>query len=359
MKVVLLCYTKGGLSGGFKKYLNEIVPRISTNNKISQLVVFLHEKVLTEFEGELFQPINNKRKLIENIDNFNPDIIFCPTTESVKNWNIPFVVMLRNMEPLTDFGFNNPVVEDLVNLYKKIKTISVCKKASGVIAVSKFVEETLINDISINRNNLKVIYHGNKIPTSTVSPKLEKSIFTAGSIRPARGLEDLIHALTIIKKDYKNIKLYIAGDKSPRMKNYKNKLDILSESLDVKKHIIWLGNVSKEDMELLYSNNKIFVMTSRVEACPNIAIEAMTYGNIIISSRNKPMPEFFGNGALYYNALDYKNLAKLILNSLVYSDRKVRYIKNNNRKLLEKFSWDKCSDETVNFLYKIINNNHN
>ena len=357
MKLAILNYTNGNLSGGYRKYLNEVIPRINSNSTISSMKVFIHENVAREYDDYNIVPFKNKAKLINNIEQFNPDILFCPTTDCLKNWRFPFVVMLRNMEPMKNKDLKNPFVENWINLYKKIKTVSSCRKANGVIAVSKYVKETLENDILLNKEKLKLIYHGTEVTSLVKNTNISNDLFTSGSIRPARGLEDLIYALSIVRNNYKNIKLYIAGAVSPRMNNYMDKLIKLTKSLNVYNNIYWLGHLSKEEMNLFYSKSKIFVMTSRVEACPNIALEAMSIGNIIISTTNDPMPEFFRDGALYYNAEDYEQLANLIIHSMAFNNEIIKKTKNKNRIQLEKYSWDICANKTVKFLYKIYNKN--
>ena len=98
MKLAILNYTNGNLSGGYRKYLNEVIPRINSNSTISSMKVFIHENVASEYDDYNIVPFKNKAKLINNIEQFNPDILFCPTTDCLKNWRFPFVVMLRNME---------------------------------------------------------------------------------------------------------------------------------------------------------------------------------------------------------------------------------------------------------------------
>ena len=53
-----------------------------------------------------------------------------------------------------------------------------------------------------------------------------------------------------------------------------------------------------------------FVMTSRAEACPNTALEAMSCGCAIVSVDRAPMPEFFGEAALYYPVAEIRALAQ-------------------------------------------------
>jgi glycosyltransferase involved in cell wall biosynthesis len=60
------------------------------------------------------------------------------------------------------------------------------------------------------------------------------------------------------------------------------------------------------------NNAAAFIMTSRAEACPNIVLEALSFGARCLSTDNPPMPEFFGDSARYYKAGDPESLAGLL-----------------------------------------------
>ena len=95
-------------------------------------------------------------------------------------------------------------------------------------------------------------------------------------------------------------------------------------------------------------------MTSRAEACPNIALEAMVYSKQIISTDNDPMPEFSQKSATYYKACDSTDLTKQIRRVMSHSKIEKKSFKAHAIKSLDRFSWDICASETVKYLEKIL-----
>jgi alpha-1,3-rhamnosyl/mannosyltransferase len=92
-----------------------------------------------------------------------------------------------------------------------------------------------------------------------------------------------------------------------------------------------------------------FVMTSRAEACPNTALEAMSAGAMIVSVDHEPMPEFFGDAALYYRAGDARALAERI--STVLAGRvSPPEIAARARARAAGFTWSTTADRTIHEL---------
>ena len=154
------------------------------------------------------------------------------------------------------------------------------------------------------------------------------------------------------------MKLKIAGQVEPVMKNYKKSLDKLINKHGLKNRIIWLNHVDKSKMIELFNKSKVFIMTSRVEACPNLALEAMKYGNYIISSKNEPMPEFFRNGAIYYSEKNPNQLAKKLEETILLKRSDIIKYNKINKKNLDRFDWELCANSTVSFLEEVIEKSH-
>lgn len=361
MKLVIINNTSGSISGGYQKYLENLIPKIESHPKISTLKVFVPEPLIERFKNiDYYFPITNNRLLIQEVLNSKPDVVFSPTMKYLYKWPIPFVAMIHNMEPHAYDNKFNPIQEKIKNYTRKVLSKHVCMKSDGIIAVSKYVKQFLINDFHINENKIKEIYHGkNKSYINNNTEQfLENQIFAAGSIRPARGLEDIILAFSMIKSRFPKLKLKIAGKVEPVMKNYKKSLDNLINNHGLTKRIIWLDYVDTSKMIELFNESKVFVMTSRVEACPNLAIEAMKYGNYIISSENEPMPEFFRNGAIYYSEKNHNQLAKKLEETLLLKRPDLIKYNKINMKNLDRFDWDICANSTVSFLEEVIEKSH-
>jgi len=377
IRIAMLNITGTNISGGYKKYLQEIIPRLLASAEVGSLLCVIPKGVFStgwkpqDSKFELFEYENVSCPLIElknylkkEVDRFSPDVIFIPTERYFKYNNIPIVNMIQNMEPLKYNDIGNPSIEVLKNLFRR----HICKRAvrnsDRVIAISNFVREFLINELKVSQDSVGLVYLGSKdiseneelrpdIPSSLLE---QPFLFTSGTIRPARGLEDIINAIDVLKEeDYSHFGLIIAGEVIPLMRNYKKKLQKLINPTAISR-VWWGGKLVENEMMWCYKNCSLFIMTSRVEACPNIAIEAMGAGCLCISTLNPPMPEIFGDAAFYYNSGNGQELAELITKTLRLGDEEKAVMKEKARKRALQFSWDVTAKKTLNELKKAVEN---
>jgi glycosyltransferase involved in cell wall biosynthesis len=87
-------------------------------------------------------------------------------------------------------------------------------------------------------------------------------------------------------------------------------------------------------------------MTSRVEACPNVALEAMSHGCACVSADGPPMPELFGDAALYYRPGDAEGLTRELERLLSGGDAAPALRAAASTRARE-FTWDETARQTV------------
>jgi glycosyltransferase involved in cell wall biosynthesis len=75
-----------------------------------------------------------------------------------------------------------------------------------------------------------------------------------------------------------------------------------------------------------------------VEACPNIVLEAMSYECISISADNPPLPEIFGDVAVYYPSKKTNVLAMRIGDVLNYNEEKRQILREKSLFRINQFS---------------------
>ena len=358
MNLAIQNITNGGLSGGYIKYLKNIVPLISKDADLEELNVYVPSQSIKYFENYNYViPYDNRNHLKKLMLKSQPDIIFSPSIQYLKFKKTPLISMIRNMEPLDYFSKSNPPSEKFKNILRKRITAKACHSSDGIIAVSNYVKEYLINNLGIDENKIKVIYHGGNYDTlklnrpRNIDPKL-KYIFTAGSIRPARGLIDVLKAFKILSRKYKKLNLVIAGASTKNMMKYEKKLLNFIQKNNLVNKVLWVGHLNEHEINWCYQNSRCFVMTSRVEACTNIAIEAMTNGALVISTKNKPMPEFFKDNAHYYQSGDFLDLSEKIKTLINLEENKKKLLKTSIKERGDFFSWEKTARETILFLKK-------
>lgn len=376
MRIAIINKTAGGMSGGYRKYLCNIIPRLASNLNVESILCASPKSLkIHELLGELpnvkfincqpFRFLHHKvEPELENyLEKFSPDIIFIPLARYFEFNNIPIVNMLRNMEPFTD-NLNNNFIFDKCKLYaQRLISKKAVEKSDRVIAISKYVKEFLMYNWNIPENKIGLVYHGIELPKDeeiqlpqNITKDWEgKFIFTAGSIRPARGLEDVFIAMKYLLLKKKEIKgLVVAGDISPNMIGYKNKLKKWIQTQDLSSKIYLAGNLNKKEMNWCYRNCKIFVMTSRIEACPSIVLEAMSHGCISISADNPPLPEIFGDAAIFYSPKRQEVLVATIQAVLRWDNYKRKKMSEIAKRQAAKFSWDVTVEKILIELSKAI-----
>jgi glycosyltransferase involved in cell wall biosynthesis len=69
-------------------------------------------------------------------------------------------------------------------------------------------------------------------------------------------------------------------------------------------------------MAWCYAHCAVFLATTRAEACPNTALEALIHGCSVVSTSADPMPEFLGDAARYYPRGEARTLARVLREAL-------------------------------------------
>ncbi|MCK4520292.1 glycosyltransferase family 4 protein [Candidatus Parcubacteria bacterium] len=374
MKIAIINITGGGMSGGYKKYLQNIIPRMAKNPKIESILCAFPKSInIQDWLGSFlnvkfvnclpFQFFFNKHDsvLIDNLEEFSPDVIFIPLERFLKFKNVPIVNMIQNMEPFVNIG-DNPLIEQFRIWVRKTEGKKSFKKSKRIIVPSKYARDFLIKYCGIESDKISLVYHGKDLPEKDVRrPEIipkelsNKFLFTAGSIRPTRGLEDLFYAFKKLSDDYSDTSfLVIAGEISPGMEGYRQRLKNWLRKHKLSSKVIWAGDLNDKEMAWCYKNCQMFVMTSQVESFGMVATEAMSYGCLCISSDSSCLPEIFNETALFYPGKNPKILTEKILETLNWSEVKKQEMRQKALRRASYFNWDKCVQQTISELEKAI-----
>ncbi|HEU4888112.1 MAG TPA: glycosyltransferase [Thermoanaerobaculia bacterium] len=354
MKVALLTLTRGTVSGGYRKYLDRLVPLLREQPEVERIDLFVPPKMAAP--GLTAWPQNDDmrgfRELKRMVSDLRPDVIFIPTATLLRVDRLPAVVMVHNMEPL-EVPFNGNALKDAAkNVLRATAARYACWRSDRVIAVSHHVRNWLHAHWDVPADKIGVINPGvdDPLPMNlTVPAALEpfagtRFLFTAGSIRPARGLEDVIRALAKVPED---VRLVIAGTVDRGAEPYREKMGRLARECGVESRILWAGHLDRTGMSWCFRNAAFFVMTSRAEACPNIVLEAMAEAAPTVSTDHQPMPELLGDAALYYRERDAVHLAERLNEALAAPAGSWTAMGQRARARTSAYNWANTARETV------------
>jgi glycosyltransferase involved in cell wall biosynthesis len=103
----------------------------------------------------------------------------------------------------------------------------------------------------------------------------------------------------------------------------------------------------------LYNLARAFVYPSLYEGFGIPPLEAMAHNCPVISSNSSSMPEVIGNAGEYFDPSDTDDMRRAI-EAVVYSDSRVEDLKKLGLEQLTAFSWDKCTQETLDIYLSLI-----
>ena len=228
---------------------------------------------------------------------------------------------------------DNKFIDFFANRYEDFLTWKIKKKVSGFYGVSNACGKWL-RKININMDG--VWY--NSIDTNQKLPKKEKhntiNFLYAGRLIKQKGVDNILIAFSKLSIDYKNIKLYIAGD-GPELNNYKVKYKDAN--------IIFLGKLDYKNLLKYYAKTDVFLYPPLwPEGLPTSILEAGLMKCTVIGTNQGGIVEIIENeknGIIVdndWNSL-YFAMKKLI------SEKKLlnKYSTEIYKTVQEKFSWEK------------------
>ncbi len=234
------------------------------------------------------------------------------------------------------------------------------KKADKIIAVSESTKNDILSFYpGISEEKVKVIYHGfdpelfqketagdlsNKI-LANYKLKAKSYILYVGAIQPRKNLGILIEAFEKIKKEDLELKLVLAGGKAWMWEDILNQI---SKS-KYQKDIIVTGTIPFDEIAVLYRNAEVFVFPSLYEGFGIPILEALASKIPVVSARNSSLSEVGGDAVLYFDEKDSKDLADKIKKVIQDENLGKSLIEKGNEQI-KKFSWDKCAQETLDFI---------
>ena len=218
----------------------------------------------------------------------------------------PIVVTFHSVKP-------NPSTR----LKKVTKTIA--EKAEAVIVHSRSGAELLTTYYEVDQRKAHVIPHGSPDPYQGAVDKTcfqrnlkvsgQPILLNFGLIRPGKGLEYAVKALTLIKESYPNVLLLIAGQTHPSQlvvagEKYRRRLIKLAEKLGVKENVRFLNRFLEEDEIikcLMISDFYVIPYKGREQISSGTLAYALGCGKVVISTPFRHAVEVLLGGTPHLN----------------------------------------------------------
>lgn len=261
-------------------------------------------------------------------------------------YKIPYIVSLRGSD-VPGYSDRFPII------YKFVKPLVrlIWKKSYAVISNSQGLKELALKTNS--KQKIGIIYNGvdvdNFKPDHNLRPT-DKIIITTGASRitARKGIKYIIAAIKDTVKEHPQVLLKIMGDG-----NEKNDLEKLVQSLNLERHIQFLGRIPREKTHSYYQEASIFVMASLNEGMSNAMLEALSSGLPIISTDTGGAKELVHEGinGFLVRMKNNEDLAEKI-NRLIANNGLRESMSQESRKIAEKMSWKNVAEKYLEFYKK-------
>ncbi len=262
----------------------------------------------------------------------------CATAKKKLHPNTKLILSIRNLLPnMTSMGSRIGAL-----IHEKITIKIAIDKADAVI----FTNEDFANSLPYDIPREKKFIVPNGTNTDVFYPDKDFSynpnqVLFVGRLVPEKGLDILVDAVKLAKKELPEIKLIAVVSDYYRQTDYLNKILNLDENfLEIR------SGLPLNELAQLYRNSAIFVLPSiGLESFGNVLVEAMASGCPVISS-DLPGPRGLVESGSPYDvgSVVPRNDARALANAII---RELERNNHERRRKIAKFASMRASWDTI------------
>lgn len=286
-----------------------------------------------DFGGELFFYLLLSKK--------RPSVVLRLHTPS-------FVIQKFNQESLTSFY-----------RFMKFLEIYCLKKADALYSPTRSLANIVSKEID---RPIKTIIPYPFTPLYSFSKvkRLSNIVLYVGKLQPKKGVFILAQAIPKVLNQFTEIKfIFVGPDTIVNGKSVKKELQYIFKRKKVIKNITFKDEVNKKELYKLYRLAIITVIPSLWENFPNVCLETISQGSIVVASRVGGLPEIITdkkNGVLFSPG-NSDELSKVIIG--LFKNKYLRekitvYLKTDFKK---RFNFMKIIGMTENYYISLLNHN--
>lgn len=242
-------------------------------------------------------------------------------------------------------------------LYARALFNAVRRQASAIITISRFTRDELIRLTGTATQAIHPIHLGVEeswfhIPDSP-SPHPKPYILFVGNVKPHKNLGALIdafarvcdripHDLVLVGKNDG----FITGDKR-----------VALQAKNLNGRVKFTGFVDDKALKTYFAHANSMVFPSLYEGFGLPPLEAMAAGCPVLVSAIGPMPELFGDAALYCDPRRPDDIAAKLLDLLTDSNLSDA-LRTRGLERARTYTWDKCVAQTAVVVEQLLTTQH-
>ena len=251
-------------------------------------------------------------------------------------------------------------IKPIEKIYDKLFCNYINKKSKKIFCKTKMSEKYLNNKGITNTVTVGVgldtDIFDKKTPPDKKTKKIlskmrgHKNILYIGSISKRKNVEFITKTFNTLckKQDIKNLQLVIIGNGSS---DYISKCKSSIEEQNRKK-VIWLESISNAMTQYIYKASDVFLLASTEEIFGMVLLEAMYFGNIVISSNTAGAQTLIKNNynGFVIDSYDTFSWERTITRAITGDYSKIKH--NAEKTIRDIFSWSNIANTINKYIIK-------
>ena len=270
----------------------------------------LFDKIIMDFKPDLVHVFGTEFSHSLSMVNVckNKDIVYVLSIQGLVSQISEYYYSDLPFRVIYGYSIRNIIKGDPLFVQKKEMTKRGNIEIETINKTQNIIGRTTWDKACIERLNPKASYfHCNEILRNSFYENKwnyddcrKYSIFLVQGQTPIKGLHYVLHALSIVIKDYPEMKLFICGynninkcgviDKF-KVTNYEKYIEKLIKRFKLGSSINFLGKLDEKEMVSMYLKSNIFICSSSIENSSNSLSEAMLIGVPCIASYVGGVPD--------------------------------------------------------------------
>jgi len=282
------------------------------------------------------------------------DVLFCPGgVVNTKPSECKLVTMSRNMLP---FDRKQRARYPLFS-YQRLRNWMLARimsrsmlAADLVIFISEYAKDVIEAYVGSPLKSTTVIPHGiadqfrfDTNPALVYPESMpERYLLYVSNVDVYKAQLEVVRAFSLLAPKESGLSLVLVG---PERSFYANRVRKEISRMGLDKCVQMLGSVPYATLPAMYQHALVNVFASECENCPNILLEMMASGRPVVCSSYSPMPEFAGDGVVYFDPEDPSELADELRR--VMSDESLQEkLKQLAKQRSDRYYWEDTSMRT-------------
>lgn len=299
------------------------------------------------------------------------DVVFIP------HWNVPLFfrgplvitihdLLLRHYPHSAKTSTRNPITRLIKRLGYRLILWRAINNAKAILVPTEFVSRDVASFYPRAASKIVVTGEGmprleagslnlesRKIQIQGASPSFQLSassfLLYVGAAYPHKGLQDLLQAWPTISEKHADLHLKIAGEMDAFMAAQKKWTE--EHTL---KNVEFLGRVSDEALDTLYTQAKALIFPSHFEGFGLPPLEAIARGCPVIASKTEASLEVLGqDSAIFFDPGSHNGIISAVEQVLGRPEKCGQLTAKAAQELARRHDWLKAAERTLQVLKKI------